>query len=357
MPSTQSDTPIRARLWAKTSWSNRSWANLLALSALLACASFASCLIGRYPAPPKLVLSILVSKLVYVEPFWSGEVETVMLKIRLPRILAAIEVGAALAASGAAYQGMFRNPLVSPDILGVSAGAGFGAALGILLGWPAFWVQAGAFGFGLLAVGATCLFAAWRGREDGGALVTILAGIIVGSVFSSLISLLKFVADPTNVLPAITFWLMGDLASVAARDVYLAGLPIFAGLLALFLLRWKLNVLSFGDEEAQALGVNVQRLRLSIIASATLITASSVAISGIVGLVGLVAPFLARRLVGPNHAMMLPASMLLGALYLLVVDDLARSLSAVETPLGILTSLIGAPFFIYLLLDARKSWG
>ncbi len=331
-------------------------ARLLALGALLGVAAFGSLLIGRHPAPPLPALAILASRFMPIEPFWSHELATVMLKIRLPRILAAIEIGAALAASGAAYQGMFRNPLVSPDILGVSAGAGFGAALGILLGWPAFSIQASAFGFGLLAVAAAWLFAAWRGRGDGGALVMILAGIVVGSVFSSLISLLKFAADPTNILPAITFWLMGDLASVASRDVYLALLPISAGLLALLLLRWKLNVLSFGEEEAQALGIDVSRLRLAVIASATLITASSVAICGIIGLVGLVAPFLARRLVGPNHAIMLPASMLLGALYLLVVDDLARSALAVEIPLGILTSLIGAPFFLYLLLDTRKSW-
>jgi iron complex transport system permease protein len=327
------------------------------LGALLVCAFFISCTMGRLPAPPRAALAILASRLIPIDSFWSAEMETVMLKIRLPRIVAAIEIGAALAASGAAYQGMFRNPLVSPDILGVSAGAGFGAALGLLLGWPALGIQTGAFGFGLLAVAATWLFAVWRRAGDGGALVMILAGIVVGSVFSSLISLLKFVADPTNVLPAITFWLMGDLASVASSDVTLALVPIGAGLLALFLLRCKLNVLSFGEEQAQALGVDVPRLRLAIIAAATLITASSVAISGIIGLVGLVAPFLARRLVGPNHAIMLPASMLIGALYLLLVDDLARSALAVEIPLGILTSLIGAPFFLYLLLDMRKSWG
>lgn len=335
---------------------SRPRAGLYILSAMLVGAFLVSCTIGRLPAPPHVALAILVSQLIPVDPFWSAEMETVMLKIRLPRIVAAIEIGAALAASGAAYQGMFRNPLVSPDILGVSAGAGFGAALGLLLGWPALWIQGGAFGFGLLAVAATWLFASWRG-SGGGALVMILAGIVIGSVFSSLISLLKFVADPTNVLPAITFWLMGDLASVASSDVTLALVPIGVGLLALLLLRWKLNVLSFGEEEAQALGVDVPRLRLAVVAAATLITASSVAISGVIGLVGLVAPFLARRLVGPNHAIMLPASMLIGALYLLVVDDLARSALAVEIPLGILTSLIGAPFFLYLLLDTRKSWG
>ena len=272
--------------------------SLLALAVLLAGVFFASILIGRYPTPPHAALAVIASKLLPIDPFWRPELEAVILKIRLPRILGAVEIGAALAASGAAYQGMFRNPLVSPDILGVSAGAGFGAALGILLGWPAMTIQAAAFGFGLLAVAAAYLIASWCGKGEDGMLVIVLAGVVTGSIFTSLISLLKFAADPTNVLPAITFWLMGSLASLSARDLSLAALPICAGLLILFLIRWKLNVLSFGEEEARALGVNVHQTRLAVIASATLITAAGVAIAGIIGLVGLVVPYLARLLLG-----------------------------------------------------------
>lgn len=348
---------MQQAVWGRSWFRARPALYLVVLGAALIGAILASFWIGRYPAPPHVVLAVLASKLVHIDPFWNTSMEAVIFKIRLPRIVAAVEVGAALAVSGAAYQGMFRNPLVSPDILGVGAGAGFGAALGIWFGWSAISIQASAFGFGLAAVGAAYLVAAWRKQGDNGMLVIILAGIVVSSIFTSLISLLKFAADPTNVLPAITFWLMGSLASVNAGDVYFAGLTISAGLLVLFLLRWKLNVLSFGEEEAQAMGVNVPLVRLAVIACATLVTASAVAISGIIGLVGLVAPYLARTLVGPNHAIMLPASMLVGGLYLLAVDDLARSLLAVELPLGVLTSLIGAPFFLYLLLNTRKAWG
>lgn len=329
---------------------------LLALASSLACAVFASFLIGRYPAPPQVALAIMASKFVHIDPFWGTQLEAVILKIRLPRIAAAIEIGAALAASGAAYQGMFRNPLVSPDILGVSAGAGFGAALGILLGWPGALIQVAAFGFGLLAVAAAYLFASWRDQGEDNMLAIVLAGVITGSIFTSLISLLKFTADPANVLPAITFWLMGSLASISTRDITFAAAPIGAGMLMLFMLRWKLNVLSLGEEEAKTLGVSVGRTRLVIIASATLVTAAGVAIGGVIGLVGLVVPYLARLLVGPNHAFVMPASMLLGALYLLIADDLARTLLSAEMPLGIITSLTGAPFFLYLLLNAKKAW-
>lgn len=327
------------------------------MAAGLAGCVLASFLIGRYPVPPGTAVAILLSKLVAGLPHdWMPQMETVLLKIRLPRIVAALEVGAALAASGAAYQGMFRNPMVSPDILGVTAGAGFGAALAILLSMNALAVQAAAFVFGLVAVAATSLIGLWRGRRGEATLVMILAGVIVGTVFTSFISLVKFTADPNNALPAITFWLMGGLASVKPSDVYGAALPIAIGLAGLLLLRWKLNVLSFGDEEAMTMGVHVGRVRLLVIGCATLATASAVAISGVIGLVGLVVPYLGRLLVGPDHRVLLPACILLGALYLLVVDDLARSLLAAEVPLGILTSLIGAPVFLVLLLKSRRAW-
>lgn len=329
---------------------------LIGLGLALAACFLASFMIGRYPVPPLTVLAILASKLVPLHPFWAPEMATVMLKIRLPRILAAMEVGAALATSGAAYQGMFRNPMVSPDILGVTAGAGLGAALAILWSFDTLGIQAMAFAFALAAVAATCLIGLWRGRRGEADLVMILAGVIVGTVFASLISLIKFVADPNNTLPAITFWLMGSLAAVRADEVAVAALPIGAGLGGLMLLRWHLNVLSFGDEEARALGLNVRTIRLLVIGCATLVTASAVAIGGVVGLVGLVAPYLGRLLVGPDHRVLLPACVLLGAVYLLAVDDLARSLLPAETPLGILTSLIGAPVFLVLLLRSRRAW-
>jgi len=323
----------------------------LLLAGLMGCLA-ASLMVGRYPVPPLTALGILFGQ----TPDWPPEMSTVLMKIRLPRILAALEVGAALAASGSAYQGMFRNPLVSPDILGVSAGAGFGAALAILLSWNALAVQASAFLFGLLAVGLTSLIGLWRGGREDSTLVMILAGVIIGTMFSAFISLIKFSADPNNTLPAITFWLMGSLASISMSDVRLAAVPILVGLGGLLLLRWRLNLLCFGDEEATSLGVNVPLMRLLVILCATLATASAVAISGIIGLVGLVAPYLTRLLVGPDHRVMVPCAILLGSGYLLLVDDLARSLLPSEVPLGILTSLLGAPVFLLLLVKARRSW-
>jgi iron complex transport system permease protein len=327
---------------------------LTGLAVLLALCVVASFMVGRYPVPPLTALSILAAKLLPIQHSWTAQVETIVIDIRLPRIIAALEVGAALAASGAAYQGMFRNPMVSPDILGVSAGAGMGAALAILLACPTPGIQAIAFGFGLLAVAATCLIG-WRSGGDA-PLVMILAGVIVGTVFTAFISLMKLVADPDNTLPTIVFWLMGSLASVRAADVYFALIPIGAGLAGLLALSWRLNVLAFGDEEAMALGLEVGRLRLMVIACATLVTASAVAIGGLIGLVGLVVPYLGRLLVGPDNRVLLPFCVLLGAAYLLVVDDLARSMLSGEIPLGILTSLLGAPIFLGLLMRSRKAW-
>lgn len=315
-----------------------------------------SFMIGRYPVAPHTVLAVLAAQGLPLDRFWPVEIETIVLKIRLPRILAAMMVGAALSCSGAAFQGVFKNPMVSPDILGVAAGSGFGAALAILLGFSGLGIQASAFAFGLAAVAATYGIGVWRGRHGDGVLVMVLAGIIVGTVFSAGVSLVKYVADPANTLPAITFWLMGSLASVTPRDLWLAAFPILSGLVLLTLLRWRLNVLSFGDEEARALGIDVTRIRLAVIVAATLMTAASVAMAGVVGLVGLIVPHLARMLVGPNYRVLLPTCTLLGAGFLLAVDDLARSLAAGEIPLGILTSLIGAPFFLALLFNTKKGW-
>lgn len=329
---------------------------LAVLAFLLALLFIASFAVGRYPVAPGTVLSVLFSKVLPIAPRWPAEIEAVVLGIRLPRILAAILVGAALSVSGAAYQGLFRNPMVSPGILGVSAGASLGAALAILMGYGMLGIQGLAFAGGLVAVAATWGIGAGLGKRGDPVLVMVLAGIIIGTLFSAFVSLVKFVADPYNTLPTITFWLMGSLASVTIGDVGLAAIPILAGTAVLVAMAWTLNVLCFGDEEARALGLETGRLRLAVIVCATLVSAAAVAISGIIGLVGLIVPHLARMLVGPDHRILLPVSALLGGGFLLAVDDLARALSEVEIPLGIVTSIIGAPFFLYLLQRGRRAW-
>lgn len=329
---------------------------LFILGLLLFALIVASFGIGRYPVPPDTALAILAAKILPIAPDWPPEIEAVVLGIRLPRILAALLVGAALTASGASYQGLFRNPMVSPGILGVSAGASLGAALAILLGYGMLGIQVLAFLCGLVAVGTTWLISNGLGRRGDPLLVMVLAGIVVGTLFTAFVSLVKFVADPLNTLPTITFWLMGSLASVELPDLLIAGPPILLGLTVLLAMAWTLNVLCFGDEEARAMGLETGRLRLAIIVSATLVTAAAVAIAGIIGLVGLIVPHLARMLVGPDHRVLLPVSTLLGAGFLLAVDGVARSLFEVEVPLGIVTSIIGAPFFLYLMNQSRKAW-
>lgn len=326
------------------------------LLGLLALAFVLSFGVGRYPIPFARVGQLLF-------PWWrgtggegAGEMATVMFSIRLPRILAAMLVGAALSASGAAYQGLFRNPLVSPGILGVSAGASFGAALAILLAFNSVGLQLTAFAFGLLAVACTYGVGAVLGRRGEPVLVMILAGVIMATLFTAFVSLIKFVADPYNTLPTITYWLMGSLAAITRDDLTVAVVPFGLGLAVLLALRWRLNVLAFGDEEARALGVNTGRLRWLVIFCATLMTATAVAISGVIGLVGLVVPHLSRLLVGPNYRMLMPVATVMGAIFLLLVDDLARSLFPVEVPLGIITAIIGAPFFLYLLVHTRRGW-
>jgi iron complex transport system permease protein len=294
---------------------------------------------------------------------WSGAAistpeEHVLLSIRGPRVLAGLIVGASLAAAGVVYQGLFRNPLVSPDVLGVSAGAGLGAVFGIFLSLPVFAIQMLAFGGGIATVGFVYLIAAAvQGRDP--TLVLVLGGVVVGALAGAAISLMKILADPYDQLPAITFWLLGSLASVRSGDISNVLPAVVVGLVPLVLLRWRINVLSLGDEEAKALGLEAGKLRAIVIAAATLITASVVAISGVIGWVGLVIPHIARMLVGPNFERLLPASMLMGAGYLVLVDTLARSLGRIEVPIGILTAVVGAPFFLWLLWRGRhgQGWG
>jgi iron complex transport system permease protein len=326
---------------------------LLALGLLVL--AVVAAFVGPYPISLSDALRAAWNRLSGQVPVGGTTLDTVLFFVRLPRIAAAMLVGGALAAAGAAYQGLFRNPLVSPDILGVSGGAGLGAVLGIFLSLPVIGIQLLAFVVGLCTVGLVLLIAASvRGREP--VLVLVLAGVVVGALAGSAISLLKVLADPYDQLPAITFWLLGSLAAIKLEDLT-ATVPVAAlGLVPLALLRWRINVLSLGDEEARALGVNAPRLRVVVIAAATLMTASVVAITGIIGWVGLIMPHMARMLVGPNFDRLLPAAMILGAGYLLLVDTLARTIAAVETPIGILTAFVGAPVFLWLLARGRHGW-
>jgi iron complex transport system permease protein len=310
---------------------------------------------GRYPVGPNELVALLWSHIAGVPHGLPPAIDTVVYSVRGPRVVAAVLVGTALSAAGAAYQALFRNPLVSPDILGVSSGAALGAVLGIFLSFDIVGIQAIAFVFGLGAVaGVYAIANAVRGHDP--VLVLVLAGIVVGALLGATIGLLKYLADPYNQLPAITFWLLGSLAAASPADVAWSMPPVVAGLVPLWLLRWRMNVMSLGDEEAKALGVNVGRVRTMVIAAATLMTASVVSISGIVGWIGLLIPHFARMLVGPSFARLLPASMLLGAAFLLAVDTLARSAARIEIPLGVLTAFVGTPFFIWLLATTRRGW-
>jgi len=311
--------------------------------------------VGRYPISAGELASLLWAKLTGAEHGLDSTIETVVLKIRGPRVMAAILIGAALAAAGAAYQNMFRNPLVSPDILGVSAGAAVGAVLGIFLSLNVIMIQSLAFAFGLGAVGLVYVISnAVRGHDP--LLVLVLAGVVVGSLLGACVALMKYLADPYNQLPAITFWLLGSLASASPEDVW-STLPLMLlGLVPMWLLRWRINLLSLDDEEARALGVETGRIRLAVIVAATLMTSASVAISGVIGWIGLVIPHFARMLVGPGFSRLLPTSILLGAGFLLGVDTLARTVARIEIPLGVLTAFVGTPLFLWQLATARRGW-
>ncbi len=327
---------------------------ILFLFLLLAAIALFALTAGRYSISVQDISSLIVCKLLGVESGRPAVMETVVFEIRVPRILGAILTGAALSVSGAAYQGIFKNPLVSPDIIGASTGAGFGAALAIILSFSAAGIQGMAFVFSLGAVFATYMIAMKINRGGDPTLVLILTGMLIGTLFSSFISLIKFMADPYEKLPAITFWLMGSLSAVNIHDIRSILIPAAAGFILLFLIRWRLNIMSFGDEEAQALGVNTGRLRLIVVFSSTLLTASVVSITGIIGWVGLLIPHLARMMVGPDYRLLIPVSMLLGSSFLLLVDTLSRMILPMEIPIGILTSIIGAPAFIYLLAKSKR---
>lgn len=325
------------------------------LGAVFAAALFGSVLLGRFSVTPKELLHLLLSRLTETEPGWRDGAENVVFQIRLPRIAAAALIGAALAVAGVSYQGMFRNPMVSPDILGASTGAGFGAALAILLGAGYFGISMSAFVFGLLAVAAAYLVSCMSRTNQ--TIALILAGMMVSSLFSAGTSYLKLVADTQQQLPAITYWLMGSLSSIKPRDVLFLVIPVTLGLVPLLILSWRMNLLTLGEEEARSMGVNTRLLRFTVILCATLLTASSVAVSGMIGWVGLVIPHFCRMLFGYDYRRLIPAAALFGASFLIIVDDIARLATAGEIPLGILTAFVGAPIFLYLILTGGARRG
>lgn len=323
---------------------------LLALTTIFT--FFISFSIGFYNIPVRDVVKILLNPIFHFKDVtWSSQMETIIWNIRMPRIIAALIVGASLSVSGSSYQCMFKNPLVSPDILGVSAGAGLGAAIAISFGLPYYLTQLLAFTFGIAVVFLSYLVSIKV--RTGQTISLVLAGTLFGTLCTSTTSLLKYVADPTDKLPNITFFLMGSLAKVQYKDLIISILPMIIGFFILYSVRYKLNILTLDDEEAASLGINPIRLRLITILASTLLTASSVCVAGLVGWIGLLIPHITRMFTGPNYQKLLPASLLLGGAFLLIVDNLARSLATMEIPLGIITSILGAPFLLRLIMNNR----
>ncbi len=315
---------------------------LIALSPVV-CFLF-SMSIGHYEISAYEVLDMLFSKLVASEMRYGDMMQTVVFEVRLPRVILAMMVGCSLSVSGAVYQCVFKNPMASPNILGTSSGAGLGTALAIIFSFGAVYTQMISFAFGLLAVAITYAISAKIGRRG---------NLIL--VFQALISLVKYTAAPYEKLPAITFWLMGSLSTAGKNDILIILIPFLLGIVPLFLMRWRLNILSLGDDDVKCLGIDVRNLRLIVIGCSTLLTASCVSVAGIIGWVGLIVPHIARMLVGSNFIALLPGSALIGATYLLLIDDAARGIFKAEIPLSILTALIGAPYFIYLLVKTKDA--
>jgi len=312
---------------------------------------FITLFIGRYPVSIPVVAKVLWCKFTFRSCNLPEIYQTIVWDIRMPRAILGAMVGGSLAISGAAFQGLFRNPLVSSGILGVTSGAGFGAALAIILFHATAPIYFFAFLFGGLAVLLSFIIA--RVYNTTPTIMLVLGGTIVSSVFSALISFTKYVADPTNELPSIVFWLMGSLASARYQDIMIAGIPMLIGIIGMVAVRWRINVLSMGDKEAQTLGVNAKVNKGIVIVCATLATAGAVCVSGIIGWVGLVIPHIGRMLVGNDNRVLIPTSLSLGACFLILVDNLGRIITGSEIPLGILTALVGGPFFVYLLKTTK----
>ena len=312
----------------------------------------ASLVIGRFFIPVDQVTNILLSKFLVLPITWDASMYNVVMEIRLPRVLGAIAVGVALAVSGAAYQGVFRNDLVSPDLLGVSHGASVGACIGILLHLSLYGIAILAFTGGILSVCLTLLLP--KLIQNQSRIVLVLCGIIVSGFMAAIIGLLKYIADPDTELQDIVYWQLGSLAKVTWDNLFYVLPIIIVGTVAVLALRWRLNILSLSDQEAQSLGVNVNRERLVIIGISTLLTAAAVCLSGTIGWVGLVIPHLSRMLVGNDHKKLIPATILVSASFLMIADLFARSLTTAEIPLGILCGFIGTPFFAWVLYKQRR---
>lgn len=315
-------------------------------------AFFLSLSIGRYPVSLESLFGALQAQIT------GGEMSTAqmaLIRVRLPRLILAMIVGASLSVSGTVYQGLFKNPVVSPDLLGASDGAAFGAAVAIFCGFNSAWIQALSFLTGISAVIVAALLNSIISKRSNSIVNLILCGMLISHLFKAFVSLIKFVADTDTKLPAITFWLMGSLSSSSWKDLSVVWLFLPATVI-LLLVRWKVNILSLGDEEARMLGVNVRFYRWLIIGCATLMTSLSVSVCGVIGWVGLVVPHLCRMIVGPNYGKLVPASMLVGSAFMLLVDTAARMILAIEVPLGILTAIIGAPFFFFLLVRSKKGF-
>jgi iron complex transport system permease protein len=322
--------------------------SFLLLGVLFVVVFLGSFLLGRYPVSPSTLVRLLLARVFPLTQTWTAGEEAAF-ALRFPRIVAAALIGAGLSVAGAAYQGLFRNPMVSPDILGASSGAGFGAALAIWCAAGATVISTAAFASGLLAV----LLAYGLGKASrlDGTLSMVLAGMLVSSLFNAGTSFLKLIADTTEVLPAITYWLMGSLSGIRQDDLAFLAVPTLLGMVVLVGLRWRMNLLTVSDDEAESMGVNLPLLRGLVILAATLMTAASVAVAGLIGWIGLVIPHVCRLLFGYDYRRLLPASALLGATFLILVDDVSRLAFSSEIPIGILTALIGAPVFGWLILS------
>lgn len=331
---------------------NRTHIFFISMSVLFVFVFFLSFMLGRYPIPPLTVLEVLFSKVFPITQTWSQSVETVIFQIRIPRVIAAIFIGIALSLSGLTFQGLFQNPMVSPDVLGTSNGAAFGAALGILLNMHYSGVVSLSFLTGIGAV-VLVLFIASK-VPSMPVLGLVLSGIMISSLFTSLVSFIKLIADTQNVLPAITYFLMGSLSSIRISDTIFLVITITISAIPIILIRWPLNVMTQGEEEAKSLGVNTKVIRFIAICSATLMTSVTVAVAGMVGWIGLVIPHLTRMCLGCDYRKTIPGSMIMGGTFLLFVDTIARNISTIEIPLGILTSFVGAPFFLYLIIREGK---
>ena len=327
---------------------------MIAMAFLLLCAVIFSVCVGKYPVTPPESVRIILRSIFGKETGSPEMTENVVLRLRIPRITASVLVGAALSAAGAAYQGIFRNPLVSPDFLGVSSGACIGAALAILLGLSSGWISVLAFFGGIIAVAITMSIPVLiRNRAN---IMLVLSGIIVGSAMSSIMGFLKYAADPDSQLASITYWTMGNFGYVMTKELLPLALIVLPSLLVLFLMSWWIDVLSMGEGEARALGADVKLVRGIAILCSTLLTAGSVCVAGTISWVGLIVPHFSRMIVGPSQRKLIPASALLGGLFMLVVDTLTRIIGQTEMPVSIMTGLIGAPVFCWLLWKQRGAY-